>query len=85
MYFPHTPLIETVVELITNKQYGQLAAELSLVMNLVDLGWVVTALKAYLIGEITLLVYLDQKNNDGGAQLNATWASPLIYVPTEMK
>jgi hypothetical protein len=85
VYFPHTPLIETVVELITNKQYGQLAAELSLVMNLVDLGWVVTALKAYLIGEITLLVYLDQKNNDGGAQLNATWASPLIYVPTEMK
>ena len=30
-------------------------------------------------------IYLDQKNNDGGAQLNATWANPLIYVPTEMK
>ena len=53
-------------------------------MNAVDLGWVVSALRIYVYTEVTLLVFLDKENNDGGAQLNATWASPLVFVPTEM-
>jgi hypothetical protein len=84
VYFPHHPLVNTVVTLIKDQQLAQLTALLSAAMNTVDLGWVVTALKAYVIAEIVALVELDKRNDDGGAQLNATWPEPLVFVPTEM-
>jgi hypothetical protein len=84
VYLPHDPLVNEIVVYIKDQQFQQLTSALQAAMTLVDLGWVVTALKAYVIAEVVLLVELDNKNNDGGAQLNATWASPLVYVPSEM-
>lgn len=45
MYFPHDPLVNTVVTLVANREIAQLSALISAAMNAVDLGWVVSALR----------------------------------------
>jgi len=84
VYFPHDPLVNTVAMLVEDQQLAQLTGLLQAALPTIDLGWVVTALKAYVVAEIALLLKLDSDNNDGGVQLNATWPYPLVYVPTKM-
>jgi hypothetical protein len=83
VYFPHDPLINEIVVYIQDHDAQALISALQAAMTVVDLGWVVTALKAYVELEVALLVYFDNKNDDGGSQLNAAWTHPLVYVPTE--
>ncbi|HSJ16976.1 MAG TPA: hypothetical protein VK920_02650 [Solirubrobacterales bacterium] len=45
VYFPHDPLVNTVVTLVASREIAQLTALISAAMNAVDLGWVVSALR----------------------------------------